>query len=164
MSACEKILDPVKETLPRSQAKNLRSEIRKAVAENIGNDLEMCQRLFYTRVAFIEDGRTTIPFFAYCGYDSWEEYVTQDLGILYKRARKWSDVYSKYYIELASVFDPKKHSIDINKMILLMKHVSVDNLDAMISAAKNATKEEIKAVLSGPKKNQEEEKAKPSFF
>jgi hypothetical protein len=152
MTAVVKTVDPIQDTIPRGQAKTLRSEIKSCVKQKIDIDFELCKLLFYSKAGYVADGKGSIPFFEFCGYGSWDAYITGELEITPSKARRYAAVYSKYAIELGEVFSVKKHLLDINKMILLMPVVTEENLDKMIESARNATKEEMVSVL-GKKKS-----------
>ena len=141
-------VDPVEENLPRASALSLRRHIKSLAKEKVELDLDFCEYVFYSKVAFVEATGGTVPFYKYCGFDSWKEYVEQEIQITFGKAKKYAQVYSKYCVELESVFDRSKHSIDVTKLELLLPIVTKENLKAMIAKFKAADCEALKDLLA----------------
>lgn len=144
-------IDPIDDNVPRSYANHLRKHLKLLVKQKNNTDLDFCEKIFYSKVVYVS-GKECIPFFQYCGFNSWKEYVEQELEITISKAHRYAAIYSKYFVELSDVFT-EQHYIDIDKLELLMPIIDSSNLNTLINKARQASYESLKELLSPSKKN-----------
>jgi hypothetical protein len=141
-------INPIEENLSKKDALSIRREIKAIAESKIGIDLSFCEHIFYSKKSYVIASSGSIPFYQYCGYPSWREYIENEVGTTVNKANKYSAVYSKYFVELENVFDASKHAIDISKMIYLLPIINEKNCISLLKKAKSASKETLKDLNS----------------
>ena len=133
-------INPVEDNLSKKDALSIRREIKSIAKQKIDVDLNFCEHIFYSKKAYVVTKDGSIPFYQYCGSPSWKEYIEKEVGITVNKANKYSAVYSKYFIELKGTFDPAKHSLDIEKLQLLLPIIDEKNCVTLINKARKASR------------------------
>ena len=129
----------------------LRRNIKSVAKNKVDVDLDFCKHIFYSKSAYVTTKTGDVPFYLYCGYDTWQDYIEKEVNITTSKARKFASIYSKYFIELEGVFDAKKHAIDVVKLGLLLPIVDEDNLESLINTARDASQSTLKDLISPSK-------------
>jgi len=140
-----KMTNPIDSFVSGSDIKTVQSSIKSLTKSKRKVDMDLCQALWFSKVAEIEmrDGEVQ-KFHEYLGYDSWKDFVEEESGLTVGKARSFASVHQKYCVELKSVFR-KSHIIDIDKMISLMPIVDENNLTELIESGRNTSIETLKS-------------------
>ena len=135
--------------ITKTSARTIKKEVLALAADKKQRDLAFCGALYRLRYLEVKDRSGSIPFWKFCGSTSWEHFCEGTLGINARKAAKYVSVFDKYCVQLDNVFDPEKHTLDIDKMISLMNVVNENNLDRVLSQAANMSNRNFKK-LTGP--------------
>jgi len=134
-------------TISIPEARALRSGMKGRAISKYENDLDFAKWLYLTENAMVVSGDDTIPYYDWAGYESWKAYVEREVGITIGHARKYVRVYQTYCVDLAHVFDRKKHAIQFEKLVALVNLVNETDLDRMIDSAREITASEFRALV-----------------
>lgn len=140
------------ETADIKNAYSFRNLVQTKAIDKINNDLEFARILWITKNLTVQDETDEeyfISFAEYCGYDSWSDYIKEELNITPARANKFVRVHEKFQIELGHKFDPEKHSLDIGKLFIIARIANAQNLNKLIRSCRNITQRELQALLNG---------------
>jgi hypothetical protein len=145
-------INPVEEALSQNSAKEFKTRIKNIILTKGSQDLEFCKFLFFSKISYVNYGNDKIPLYEFYGYESWKDYIENELLLLYSKAKKYADVYSKFCVELVDLFDPEKHMLDIHKMIALTPIIDSGNFKEYMKLAKKVSSEAFKSFLKPHKK------------
>lgn len=136
------------EGISKKEAISINRDIKRLVKSKSEVDRSLCKLMFFSKNCYVASNTSPVPFYRYCGFSSWDEYIEKHIGISTKLANKYSNVYHKYFIDLKDVFDADKHFIDIDKLNLIIPIVNRANFNDLINKVKKASKKDLKALLS----------------
>jgi hypothetical protein len=145
----------INEPIGKGTAKLVRTELKRKTKAKFEIDLELCRWLFWTQNAYVNTKNNTSLqlFYKYLGYDTWGQYVEQDLGISASEARQLVMVHQTYCILYAKQWNPKKHSLHISKLIALIPILTEENFEDILEQAGNISTDDFKALTSNNVQN-----------
>ncbi len=132
----------------KAEARAMRGEVSRRVSRKVQDDWELCGWLYHTKQAQVKDGNEAIAFYEYCGYDSWEDYVEKEVGMVVSAAKRYVRVWTKFAVELGSVLDTGL-IVNVTKMIRLSNYpqLSEKNVNRLLKRAAKMDDEEIAAIM-----------------
>lgn len=133
--------------ITKQNALSIRKQIKEITSKKFETDLDFCEKIYYSKYLQIISGHKEIPFYQFCGFDSWRQYIEQEVQITMPKAKRMIEIYNKYFIELDGVFNPKTDTIDIYKLQLLVPIINAKNCKSIINKARISSKEALKELL-----------------
>ncbi len=115
--------------MTKERAAQLRSDLRKARDAGCTNDWRLAELLWLVTQDTV--GPNKMPVWKHFGFKSWAEYVEQELGMDYSRARRFRRTWWAFEVKLGKKWD---HSLmlPMSKMTLVARIATAKNVEELL--------------------------------
>jgi hypothetical protein len=132
-------------SLQPAAAKALRTQILKVAASLNQMNYEYAKLVWRTKNELVKQPGEVVHFWLFLGFESWEKYAQEELGISYKKANKYVTVWQKFGIDLKNKWSIKD-VVTITKMFFLERVVTPKNVTAWLQRAKTISDAELQEI------------------
>lgn len=138
------------ETITKTAARRLRKKAVTMAEEHTRTALDLCEVLYETYFCCVKQGTELVPVWQLWEFESWEDYVEEDLRIHKGRAHTFRRIWSRMMVDLIGHWD-ENLKLSITHLRILMVHpaVNANTVDEWTRRALTMTCCDLETALGG---------------